>query len=147
MSQTLLKHTKIWGLTLILICGLVFTGWWLAYGTKRALPNITATSIRAVQIGMTETEMHAILGAPIHNGPADFDPDVTTHTYTRPRYFSSWYPMLWVHCKDGAVIEVYAKRYSWQAGDIGVYGLTETGHWETARFEQTFPSGLVQQQR
>ena len=52
-----------------------------------------------------------------------------------------WYPMLWVHLADDAVIHVYGKRYvGWGIDDMGVYGLSRNQEqWETPAFEKTFP--------
>ena len=89
---------------------------------------------------MTEEDVLAILGPPFFGATASYDPEITTLTYSKPAYFAKWYPMLWVHLRDGRVRGIYAKRYSfWGEDDLGVYGSGIGGHWETDMFERTFP--------
>lgn len=97
-------------------------------------------AIRAIQNGMTEEQVLAIIGPPLDRGPSSHDPEVTTLVYSKSAYFARWYPMLWIHLRDGRVIDVYGKRYiDWGVDDMGVYG-TGNGPWETEWFERTFPS-------
>lgn len=120
---------------------LVFASWRIIHEGSRLAESVTVESIRAVQNGMTEEEVVAILGNPVERTPSVSYPDAITLTYSRPAYFAKWYPMLWVHLRNDSVVEVYAKRYiGWGGDDIGVYGTGNDRRWETDLFEQTFPS-------
>lgn len=135
-----LKQVGYLGSVSILVLLLAFAGWRMIWGARHLSPGVTVDAIRAIQIGMTEEEVYSILGQPFHRGPASFDPAVLTLTYSKPVFLARWYPMLWVHLRDGRVIEVYAKRYiGWGTDDVVVYWLGEDGYWEAELFKQTFP--------
>ncbi len=129
-------------ISLFILCIFVIAiGWRITHRVSRLAEGITVESIRAVQNGMTEEEVVAILGNPVERAPSVSYPDAITLTYSRPAYFAKWYPMLWVHLRNDSVVEVYAKRYiGWGGDDIGVYGTGNDRRWETNLFEQTFPS-------
>jgi len=127
------------GIIILTLSILVFSGWRVTHGASQLPQDVTVESIRAVQNGMTEKEVVAILGDPLERSPSVI-PNATMLTYSKPVYFAKWYPMLWVHLRDGVVISVYAKRYiDWGADDVGVYGTEDDRQWETSLFEQTFP--------
>ena len=128
--------------TAILALGAIaVAGWWVTHGVSRLAEGVTVEAIRAVQNGMTEEEVLAILGDPLERAPSDHYPDGITLTYSKPAYFAKRYPMLWVHLRNDKVDDVYAKRYEvWGVGDVGVYGTGNDRQFETELFEQTFPS-------
>ncbi len=102
-------------------------------------PGVTRDGIRAVRLGMTREEVEAILGPPMSSERTPYRERGVTLTYSRPVPFARWYPMLWVHLREGRVISVYAKRYIlWGIDDIGVYGLGAEGRWEGTEFQATF---------
>lgn len=121
----------------LLAIPLSFAGWWTTHGVRLLADGVSVESIRAVHPGMTEDEVVTVLGPPTDRGPADH-PDLTTLTYSRPAYFAKWYPMLWVHLRDGKVDHVYAKRYvDWGTDDLAVY-ISADHRWESELFEPTF---------
>ncbi len=130
-------------LSLSILSMFVFAGWRITHSASRLAPNVTVESIRAVQNGMTEDEVVAILGYPLERRPSPV-PDAVELAYSKPVHFAKWYPMLWVHVRDGVVISVYAKQYPFVGDDVGIYGTVEPDgearHWETDLFEQSFPS-------
>ena len=127
------------GLMVLVLGTMGIGGWWITHGVSRLANGVTVEGIRAVRNGMAEEEVLAILGPPLGRRPSRHHPDLITLTYSKPAYFAKWYPMLWVHLRDGKVLEVYAKRYiDWGTDDVAVYG-TGNGQWETDLFEQTFP--------
>ncbi|MEN8098444.1 MAG: hypothetical protein ABFQ89_05165, partial [Chloroflexota bacterium] len=73
----------------------VFAGWWVTHGVSRLAKGVTVESIRAVENGMTEEEVVAILGDPLERGPSEHYADGIVLTYSKPAYFAKWYPMLW----------------------------------------------------
>ncbi len=104
-------------------------------------PLVTRDRVRAIEVGMTQPEVRAILGEPIsvesHVGQND---ETVKLTYTRHTLAVRFHPMLWVHLRDGRVREVYAKRYgSWIDDDIGIYVLNADRRWESPVFERLFP--------
>ena len=124
----------------ILCMFFIAIGWWVSHGGSRLAKGVTVESIRAVENGMTEEEVVAILGNPIERAPSVNYPDAITLAYSKPTYFAKWYPMLWVHLRNDRVVDVYAKRYiDWGTDDVGVYGTGNDRQWETDLFEQTFP--------
>lgn len=119
---------------------LISIGWRVTHGGSRLAEGVTVEAIRAVQNGMTEEQVVAILGGPVERAPSVNYPDAITLTYSKPAYFAKWYPMLWIHLRNGRVSDVYAKRYiDWGIDDVGVYGAGNDRQWETSLFEQTFP--------
>ncbi len=128
---------------LFILCILIIAiGWRVTHGGSRLAEGVTVEAIRAVQNGMTEGEVVAILGEPLERAPSVNYPDAITLTYSKPAYFAKWYPMLWIHLRNGRVFDVHAKRYiDWGIDDVGVYGTGNDRQWEeTSLFEQTFPS-------
>lgn len=129
-------------ISLFMLCIFIIAiGWRVTHGGSRLAEGVTVEAIRAVQNGMSEEEVITILGEPVaYTRPVHY-PDTITLTYSKPAYFARWYPMLWVHLRNGKVVEVYAKRYiDWGSDDVGVYGIGDDHRWETDLFEQTFPS-------
>lgn len=129
------------GISLFIVCiFFIAIGWRVTHGGSRLAEGVTVESIRAVENGMTEEEVVAILGNPIERAPSVNYPDAITLTYSKPAYFAKWYPMLWIHLRNDRVVDIYAKRYiDWGTDDIGVYGTGNDHQWETDLFEQTFP--------
>lgn len=143
-----MKHSKIkWVTLLVLVIFVAVTGLMASKqmvlsknGSSRLAEGVTIEAIRAVESGMTEEEVIAILGGPVGRAPSVNHPDAITLTYSKPAYFAKWYPMLWVHLRNDRVFEVYAKRYiAWGSDEVGVYGAENEPQWETDLFEQTFP--------
>ncbi len=128
------------GFVVLLVGVLIFVSWRVTHGSSRLAEGVTVEAIRIVQSGMTEEEVVAILGEPLERAPLVNYPDAITLTYSKPAYFAKWYPMLWIHLRNGRVFDVYAKRYiDWGIDDVGVYGTGNDRQWETSLFEQTFP--------
>ncbi len=103
-------------------------------------PAISSEQVRAVELGMSENDVTAILGSPLQSGPS------TTFAGRRTLSYNRWrpvprYPMLWVHLEEGKVVEVYAKLYTdWGTEDQGVYALSSLLEFEsTETFEAAFP--------
>jgi hypothetical protein len=128
------------GLTirLILLFSAILTG---ACFTQSGLPNrVTALSIRHIQLGMSMGQVEEILGQPlaVQIGIYGSDPKSESLVYFRRFPIPIRYPMLWVHFRNGRVVEVYAKLHNVADSD-GVYGLTSEHRWESPRFVATFP--------
>ena len=107
-------------------------------GGEAVASGVTRDAIRSIRVGMTEGELVRILGEPLSS---DFDAGrgVRTLNYARAVPGARWYPMLWVHLREGRVSEVYAKKYVWWGkDDEGVYILNDAGQSETREFERTF---------
>ena len=132
----------------------LFAGWWVTHGVRLLAKGVTVEAIQAVQPGMTEAEVIAILGEPFERGPSGY-PNEITFTYSKPAYFARWYPMLWVHFQDGKLYNLTAQRrfgvfnpgHDNHRGleKVGVYwtgidGYGKEGWYKTELFEQTFPS-------
>lgn len=128
-------------ISLFILCIFIIAiGWRVTHGGSRLAEGVTVEAIRAVKNGMTEEEVVVILGYPVERAPSVNYPDAIMLTYSKPAYFANWYPMLWVHLRNGKVFEVYAKRYiNWGTDDVGIYGTGNDRQWETDLFEQTFP--------
>jgi hypothetical protein len=71
------------------------------------------------------------------------EPGHVVLTYSRWPFGARFYPMLWVHLRDGKVAGVYAKRYGLVVidDDIGIYNLSRTREIASERpeFKQLFP--------
>ena len=109
-------------------------------GTRHDLGRaVTRDKIRAVRIGMTRGQVEQLLGQPFDE--AQEEPGHVVLTYSRRPFGARFYPMLWVHIRNGKVDEVYAKRYGlWVIDDdIGIYGLSDGANWERPEFSQLFP--------
>jgi hypothetical protein len=88
---------------------------------------------------MTRAEVERVLGTPL--AEEQEEPGHLVLTYSRPPFAARFYPMLWVHLRDGKVAEVYAKRYGFWVidDDIGIYGLSKETNFERPEFTQLFP--------
>jgi hypothetical protein len=129
----MLRTVVVWSL---LLASGIFAG---GCGGRADLssPLIDASSIRRVQLGMTESEVVSILGQPFSVEGRTDEPRHRVMNFSCPAG-GYWYPMLWVHLRDGRVNEVYAKRYEgWD--DASVYSLTSERRWESPHFGETFP--------
>lgn len=110
-------------------------------GSKSVAPLATPENIRSVKLGMSQEQVHAILGEPLSKEPRVVDgmPPREIWVYSRPVSSAFRYPMLWVHFDSTGVVEVYAKKYVyWGADDEGIYGVSQRGEWEKPDFESMF---------
>jgi SmpA/OmlA family protein len=110
-------------------------------GTGRDLgTQVTRDHVRAVRLGMTRAEVEQLLGQPFDEKQEE--PGHIVLTYSRRPVASRFYPMLWVHLRNGKVGEVYAKRYGlWVIDDdIGIYGLSDGTKFERSEFSELFPA-------
>jgi hypothetical protein len=138
---------------------------WLAtqgwFATVDGLADgVTVEGIRAIDVGMTESDVRLHLGEPIDVGPKscsyksdsllpNCDKDSFTYVYTEHVALRG-HPMLWVHFRNGRVTEVYAKYY-YVFDDVGAYGKNSNAckpddpkrsagcSWERPEFEKYFP--------
>src|SRR6266849_4965796 len=97
---------------------------------------VTRTMVRAVEIGMSERQVLAILGAGREAGRA-FLPNGRTLTYGGPDPLSVSYTVLWVHLSEADQVRmVYAKLYeTWNLdSEWGVFERHETSTWEGSPF-------------
>ena len=92
---------------------------------------------------MSRQEVEERLGPPLDIELDGFGrgDNIESLVYFRRRPMPIQYPMLWIHLRDGKVVEVYAKRH-YTADSYGVYGLSVNHQWETRDFLTTFPSAL-----
>ena len=105
-------------------------------------PLVKRDTVRAVKLGMTQSEVQSVIGPPISiERHVSNDEETTTLTYARHPMAARFHPMLWIHLKEGKVREVYAKRYGpWILDDdIGIYVVTAERRWESPVFEALFP--------
>jgi SmpA / OmlA family len=113
-------------------------------GESELTPKVNVRAIRQIRIGMSQAEVEAILGEPFSTEKKDeyyYGTNAYVMRYSKPVQLARWFPMLWVHLKNGKVEEVYAKRYIlWGVDDEGVYGLDVDRHWEATSFKETFPN-------
>jgi hypothetical protein len=121
------------GLAAALLLVLIF-----AQGREALASGVSATGIRSIRTGMSEQDVNRIRGDPI-----DREDDTALHErtllYAKPVRGARWYPMLWIHLRDGRVSVVYGKKSIWwRIDDEGVYLLDESGHSENPYFEETF---------
>jgi hypothetical protein len=102
-------------------------------GARALAPGVSCSSIRSIRLGMTDAEVVSILGEPIAREPG-YPAGVTTLVYSRPVRGARWYPMVWVHLRNGRVLAAYVKKYLfWGADSVGVYGLAEGQSWESPK--------------
>jgi len=103
--------------------------------------QVTRDAIRSIRVGMTRADVEGILGAPFSEDQEELGDVVLT--YSRRPFGARFYPMLWVHLRDGKVGSVYAKRYGLVVidDDIGIYNLSSSREIASERpeFNQLFP--------
>lgn len=143
----------------------IYGAWWARFLLVSPFfglaPGVTVEGVRAIEVGMDESAVRELLGAPLATGPSacsysadtyvrNCEPDAFTYVYSKPSG-NPWYPMLWIHFDSGRVSGVYAKRYD-LFDDVGVYGRNATYCaprdpnrakgcvWEQPEFTSTFPS-------
>jgi hypothetical protein len=115
---------------------------WEPFGRAELSERVSVGTIRELRLGMSREEVVALLGEPLSEGPNHSG--FYTLTFSKPVDVAGWYPMLWVHLRDGRVEQVFAKRYvEWGIDDRGVYSLNDGGRWESNEFERTFAKPAV----
>jgi hypothetical protein len=103
---------------------------------------VTSDKVRAVAIGMSETDVQALLGPPA-TAERPLHPGGRTLKYGGLTPQASSYTVVWVHLtRDNKVVEVYSKLYRTSSPDDepGAFGRTVDGVWESKVFAVAFPA-------
>lgn len=121
-------------LALLIGCGAASCGTGRDVGT-----TVTRSRIESIQVGMTQHQVEQLLGHPRSTEQASDGTVVLSYAKRPPGV--RWYPMLWVHIKDGKTTEVYAKRcgFVWWDEEVGVYRMSRSGTWKSPEFDSLFP--------
>jgi hypothetical protein len=112
-----------------------------ATGCRRPqmVSTVDPTSIRSIEIGMTEQQVTAILGPPLQIRP--WGPTGAIYDYAIPGW-ALWSPGLWIQFENGGVQTIQGKRHPILGDDHAVYELrADRPPFERPDFESTFSRG------
>ena len=99
-------------------------------------PGVTPERIRALRVGMPESEVLQVLGQPL--GVREWGKDATLLDYARETPLRNHSPNLWVLIREGVIEVVQANRSANFVDGEGLFLLRRDTKWEASAFAATF---------